>query len=135
MSEEDTDNIFYDLGKLETALAERDRLHDALTKINEVRNSIIGTHSLNWSEHVYPLVAALADAGFEGLGYPKARENYGTLIERAVKAEDALTAIWKIVHTPTKDTRHRSADDHFQADFDSVRKIIVGTGVAVGGSR
>lgn len=36
---------------------------------------------------------------------------------------DALESIWKIVHTPTKDTRHRSASDHFQADFDAIRKI------------
>lgn len=39
----------------------------------------------------------------------------------------ALDAIWKIVHTPTKLTRHRTADDHFQADFDSIRKIIADT--------
>lgn len=67
----------------------------ALVKINEIRNSIIGTHSLNWSEHVYPLVAALGEAGFEGMPYPEARENYGTLVERAVKAEDALKEIRK----------------------------------------
>lgn len=39
-------------------------------------------------------------------------------------ALNALDAIWKIVHTPTKLTRHRMAKDHFQADFDSIRKII-----------
>jgi hypothetical protein len=49
-------------------------------------------------------------------------------------AVKALNAIWKIVHTPTKDTRHRSADDHFQADFDSIRKIIVASGAAGRGS-
>ena len=71
------------------------RMREALEKINEVRNSIIGTHSLNWSEHVYPLVAALQEAGFEGMEYPAAREYYGTLVERCVKAEDALAALAK----------------------------------------
>ncbi len=36
----------------------------------------------------------------------------------------ALDDIWKIVHTPTKKTNHRSAEDHFQADFDAIRRII-----------
>jgi len=70
-----------------------ERMREALDKINDVRNSIIGTQSLNWSEHVYPLVAALEAAGFEGMGYPAARQYYGTLVERAVKAEEALTAL------------------------------------------
>lgn len=65
-------------------------LDDALRKINEIRNSIIGLQTLNWSEHVYPLVAALDAAGYEGMGYPTAREYFGTLLERAVKAEEAL---------------------------------------------
>lgn len=41
--------------------------------------------------------------------------------------KDALDAIWKIVHTPTRDTPHRKAQDHFQADFDAIRKIILET--------
>jgi hypothetical protein len=69
---------------------------EALERINQIRNSMIGTQSLNWSEHVYPLVAALQDAGFEGMSYPEAREYYGTLVERAVKAENALAEIKKI---------------------------------------
>lgn len=36
----------------------------------------------------------------------------------------ALLEIWKIVHTPTKDTGHRSPNSHFGADFDAIRKII-----------
>ena len=39
----------------------------------------------------------------------------------------ALTKIWHIVHTPTKKTSHRTAQDHFQADFDAIRKIIEDT--------
>jgi hypothetical protein len=68
----------------------------ALEQINQIRNSIIGTQTMNWSEHIYPLVAALQDAGFEGMHYPEAREYYGTLVERAVKAEDALGEIKNI---------------------------------------
>jgi len=75
------------------APAHSDAAREALEKINDIRNSIIGTHSLNWSEHVYPLVAALNAAGYEGMEYPEAREYYGTLVERAVKAEDALAAL------------------------------------------
>jgi len=38
----------------------------ALGKINDIRNSIIGCQTVNWSEHIYPLVAALEGAGIEG---------------------------------------------------------------------
>ena len=57
-------------------------------KVNAIRNSIIGAQTVNWSEHVYPLVAALNAAGFNGLGYEEARKSVGTLIER----NDALSA-------------------------------------------
>lgn len=36
----------------------------------------------------------------------------------------ALDSIWKVVHTPTKHTNHRTAADHYQADFDAIRKIV-----------
>src|SRR5262245_6689315 len=61
---------------------ETETLRKALTKIDAVRNSIIGTQTENWSAHVYPLVLALADAGYEGLGYDKARVEAETLIEQ-----------------------------------------------------
>lgn len=44
---------------------------------------------------------------------------------RADRAEMALHTIWNIVRTPTKNTSHRKADDHFMADFDAIRKIIL----------
>jgi hypothetical protein len=75
------------------AASEVDSRDEALKAINEIRNSIIGLQSLNWSEHVYPLVAALDKAGYQGMDYPEARANYGTMLERAVKAEDALEAL------------------------------------------
>ena len=64
--------------------------NEALLKVNEIRNSIVGMQGFNFSEHAYPLVAALDDAGVEGLGYPKAMENVGTMLERANAAEGAL---------------------------------------------
>ena len=39
----------------------------------------------------------------------------------------ALHKIWQIVHTPTNQTRHRTSTDHFQSDFDAIRKIILDT--------
>ena len=65
----------------------------ALERINDIRNSIIGCQTVNFSEHVYPLVAALGSAGYAGLEYAEARENVGTLIDRTNAAEAALEAI------------------------------------------
>ena len=47
------------LAALDACRAERDALSAALGKINDIRNSIIATQSVNWSEHIYPLVAVL----------------------------------------------------------------------------
>lgn len=77
------------------ALAAKERAENALLSINEIRNSIIGTQTMNWSEHVYPLVEALNGAGFEGMPYDEARGKFGTMLERTRKAEserDALAA-------------------------------------------
>jgi len=55
---------------LQAVTAERDalaldaeRLRQALEKISAIRDDIINTQKLNWSGHVYPLVAALDEAG------------------------------------------------------------------------
>lgn len=64
------------------------RYRAALDGINVIRNSIIGLQTLNWSEHVYPLVAALDSAGIEGMPYPAAREFFGTMLDRCNAAED-----------------------------------------------
>jgi len=66
---------------------EMERLRAALAKINAIRNSIVGCQKVNWSEHVYPLVAALEAAGFVGQPYAEARSDAGTLLARAVSAE------------------------------------------------
>lgn len=67
--------------------AERDELRDTLEVINGIRNSIVGLQTVNWSEHIYPLVASLEDAGFSGMEYPEAKKHYGTLLERTISAE------------------------------------------------
>ena len=75
------------------AADERDRLRAALDKINAIRNSIVGRQKVNWSEHIYPLVAALNDAGIVGQPYAEARSEVGTLLARAVSAEAESAAL------------------------------------------
>lgn len=83
-----------------TALQARvGELEGALTKIDAIRNSIIGCQSVNWSEHIYPLVAALNEAGFEGQEYESAREGVGTLIDRA-NASEFVCALALALLTP-----------------------------------
>ena len=74
-------NGFEDLWAIEAefdALRERVKvLEDALTKIDAIRNDIIGRQKIGWSSHVYPLVAALDEAGYPGLDYEAARAALG----------------------------------------------------------
>lgn len=63
---------------------------EALLHINDVRNSIIGLQTVNWSEHIYPLVAALNAAGLEGMDYLEAKGTFGTMLTRLNAAEKAL---------------------------------------------
>lgn len=67
--------------------AEVDKLRLLGERVNGIRNSIIGAQAVNFSEHVYPLVAALNEAGFVGKNYDEARKDLGTLIEQVKKAE------------------------------------------------
>ncbi len=64
----------------------------ALATINDIRNSIVGLQTINWSEHIYPLVTALNGAGVLGMPYPDAKPRFASMLERAVKAEDQLAA-------------------------------------------
>jgi hypothetical protein len=64
----------------------------ALEGINKIRDSIVGAQNINWSEHIYPLVSLLNRAGFEGLPYPEAQANIGTLIERTATAKSRAQA-------------------------------------------
>ena len=81
----------YDFG---TSMA---KARTALVTINAIRNSIIGTQTVNWSEHVYPIIAALDAAGMVGVPYETARANAGTLIERATKAEAEVERLRAVV--------------------------------------
>ncbi|BCH56037.1 hypothetical protein RvVAR031_36470 [Agrobacterium vitis] len=83
--EQDADKWMEKAKAAQTRIAE---LEAVISKINDIRNCIIGTQSLNWSEHVYPLVAALNKSGFMGMEYPEARKYFGTMLERTVTAED-----------------------------------------------
>ena len=56
-------------------------------KVNAIRNSIVGMQGFNFSEHAYPLVYALNEAGFKGEPYEMAAKNLGTLIEQCKTAE------------------------------------------------
>jgi hypothetical protein len=42
---------------------------------------------MNYSEHVYPLVAALDAVGMRGMPYSEALPKYGTMLERTLAAE------------------------------------------------
>lgn len=80
-------------------IAELRSAREALTKISAIRDSIIGTQSVKWSEHIYPLVAALKAAGYEGAGHAIASANLGTLLQRiaVVEAErDALREVARV---------------------------------------
>lgn len=83
------------IAELTAERAARQKAESALSKINVIRNSIVAFQSINWSEHIYPLVAALNEAGVEGMHYPEALAYFGSMLERTNKAEserDALQA-------------------------------------------
>lgn len=72
------------------AVMENEKFKKALHKINDIRNSIIGYQKINWSAHIYPLVAALNEAGFEGEGYEKSRLMAKTQLDRISDLEAQL---------------------------------------------
>ncbi len=72
--------------------AEVERQKQALLKINEVRNSIVGRQTVSFSQHVYPLVAALDEAGIKGADYATCRKQAEDEIERLTKKLDEARA-------------------------------------------
>lgn len=84
------------------ALQDHDRvavLETLAAKVDAIRNSIVGAQTFNWSEHAYPLVAALGEAGYPGEGYAIARKNLGTLTDRVRVLEAALHEIRRLLGT------------------------------------
>lgn len=51
-----------------------DGLWASLAKIDAIRNDIIARQSISWSRHIYPLVAALDEAGYPGVGHEEGRK-------------------------------------------------------------
>jgi len=81
-------------GTVEVLLAlQIEALEACCEKVNAIRNSIVGCQQFNFSEHAYPLVAALNAAGFVGEPYPAALASVGTLLERATNAERKLAEV------------------------------------------
>lgn len=87
-------DLMHDSGEIEeledgrfVRYADVARLDVALEKINGIRNSIVGGQLFNWSEHAYPLVAALEEAGIKGDGHEIASKNLGTLLDQVKAAE------------------------------------------------
>ena len=82
-----TDIITILCDELEVAQEKVSLLDVTLMKINVIRESIVGLQTVNFSEHIYPLVAALNTAGYKGLGYPESKKNLGTLLQQRDIAE------------------------------------------------
>jgi len=69
---------------------------NALEKINNIRNSIVGLQNVYWSAHVYPLAAALNEAGFQGQEYDVARKEACTLLEQRDRLQAVVDKIAKV---------------------------------------
>ena len=109
--------------------AELVRLRVLASKVDAIRNSIVGVQGFNWSEHAYPLVAALGEAGYPSEEYEIARENVGTLIEQIKAAEaelDALSLRLEAVEGAAQEAytqgyRDASSDGDVLADMECAR--------------
>lgn len=116
-----------------TLQRQNDEARAALTKINAIRNSIVDSQTINWSTHIYPLVAALDAAGYEGVHYENAGHSTGTLIER-YKAMTQLAATAQLALTKAEEELARktprailaaAADrDRMANEWSSMRLIL-----------
>lgn len=107
--------------------SELERAKITLEKINTIRNSIVGFQSINWSEHIYPLVAALDEAGIEGMDYPEAKQNFGTMLERTNKAEAEFVRLkseLKLLRTTQArmEQAHRQRERNLMAELERATK-------------
>lgn len=110
-----------DIERVCNAAAECERLRGELAKISAIRDSIVGSQTVNWSEHVYPLVAALKAAGFEGLEYAEARENVGTLVEQNAALRAALEPFARVAEMHDGDERVTTEELWAQASIQEFR--------------
>jgi hypothetical protein len=92
--------------RAQRAEAERDEARGHLAEISAIRDSIVGAQTVNWSEHIYPLVNVLTRAGFKGVGFESARKNVGTLIERTKKLTTEIEML-----TAERDEARRERDE------------------------
>lgn len=123
LSENDVTSLRMVVELLDQAWDDATVLRLALKRIDEIRNSIVGAQTVNWSEHIYPLVAALEGAGYKGQSYETARENVGTLIERANKAEARAKGLEAaLVKIAENDAGNEQAHD-WPDFYDSVRRF------------
>lgn len=76
------------IARAEKAEARVQTLTTLAEKVDAIRNDIVGRQGFHFSEHGYPLVAALQEAGYPGVGYEIAVQNLGTLIEQTKAAEE-----------------------------------------------
>lgn len=84
--------LFCGIEERDTKIA---KLEATLIKISAIRDSIVGAQGFNFSEHAFPLVAALEEAGLKGAGHKIASKNFGTLLDRIEAAEAVIEQIRK----------------------------------------
>lgn len=111
--------------------AENERLEACVKKVNDIRNSIIALQTMNWSEHIYPLVAALEAAGVAGKGYPGDRENYGTILQQNEAMRKELAATRKCVlalHECVAVMEGKRCADGFNAALTDARESLKALG-------
>lgn len=71
----------------------------ALKKINDIRIDIIARQTISWPAHVYPLVAALNEAGFECPEYEEIRDKAMTLIDLLIKTRESVKKAFELCGT------------------------------------
>lgn len=90
----------------------------ALCRINAIRNDIVGRQSINWSAHIYPLVAALNEAGQVGLEYKPARD-------LCIFVDDLREKLEK-VHQQAEDAEQRGYQRGVQAAIEKLELYTFG---------
>jgi hypothetical protein len=95
-------------------------LDEALDQISNIRDSIIGGQSINWSQHIYPLVAILRAAGYEGRGYDDAKAHLAEINERISDDETAANA--RLTAQPKEGEKSRDEYDHIALTGDEHKR-------------